>query len=98
MADRLRYNIDDLEEQARSMRDVAEKLEGAKSDLKANLETLRGDWVSGASTKFFSSIDSDWESAVSHYVEMLRDLADALEEAAGKYDPLEDEYRKITLG
>ncbi len=29
---------------------------------------------------------------------MLRDLSSALSEAADKYDPLEDEYQRISLG
>lgn len=98
MADRLKYNTDDLHQAALSVRVISTNLADARDSLKGNLETLRGEWVSDASTKFFSNIDTDWESAVAHYIEMLDELADALDYAVEQYEPLEDAYDKIELG
>lgn len=98
MADRLQFNVDDLTDQATALRDIASDLEDAGEKLSDNLDGLRSKWVSDASTKFFSSIDGDWKTAVAHYVELLRELADQLESAARTYEPLEDDYRRISLG
>lgn len=98
MADKLKYNVDDLADQAKEMREVANRLEKASGDLSSKLDALKRDWVSDASTKFFNSIDGDWKTAVAHYVELLRDLATQLDFAASTYEPLADEYRDISLG
>ncbi|WP_455136782.1 WXG100 family type VII secretion target [Thermophilibacter sp.] len=97
MADRLQYNVDDLRAQAKKMREIARNLEEASDNLSSQLDVLKRDWVSDASTKFFNSIDGDWKTAVAHYVELLRELAKQLTFAANTYEPLVDEYRSISL-
>lgn len=98
MADRLQFNVEDLRGEADKIAKIADDLDKCRKKLAKNLDTLKEDWVSDAATKFFGSIDGDWETAVAHYVEMLDDLATQLRFAANKYDPLEDEYRNIELG
>lgn len=95
--DRLCYDVFDLREQAEAIKKVAEELTSAKSSLVSNLDALREDWVSTASTRFFEKIDTDWDTAVDTYVSMLNDLASSLCEAANLYDPLVKEYRYISL-
>lgn len=98
MADKLGYDVSDLRNQATAIDSVADNLQSSKESLVSHLATLRGDWVSTASTRFFEKIDTDWDVAIDEYVSMLRDLSSALSEAADKYDPLEDEYQRISLG
>ena len=98
MASKLSYNVDDLLVEAKEMHDVADKLRDAKTTLKSNLDTLKDEWVSTASDRFFASVDSDWESAVSRYITLLGDLESELRAAATDYEGLEDEYNKISLG
>lgn len=96
-SNKLEYNVDDLRKQAEAMGRIADDLEQSHEDLKNNLDRLRGEWVSTASTKFFSTIDSDWETAVRRYVKLLRELQRELNAAAKAYEPLEDDYNGISL-
>lgn len=96
-ATKIKYNLEDLERQALVIEGIAQNLEEARTKLKTNLDTLKGEWVSDASTKFFSDIDSDWDTAVQHYIEMLEELSGALKFAAGKYEPIEGSYNALGL-
>lgn len=97
MADKLCYDVDDLNEQSKAIAKIADTIEKEKKDLKKKLKELKGDWKSDASTAFFNKIDSSWDESVQNYVDLLRDLSDALASAAGYYEPLEEKYKNINL-
>lgn len=98
MAGRLQFNVDDLTGEAKKIAEIASSLDSCREKLSENLDSLEGEWVSDAATKFFESIDDDWKTAVVHYVEMLNELAAQLRFAASTYSPLEDDYNNIKLG
>ena len=85
-------------EEAKKIAEIASSLDSCREKLSENLDSLEGEWVSDAATKFFESIDDDWKTAVVHYVEMLNELAAQLRFAASTYSPLEDDYNNIKLG
>ena len=97
MATKIKYSVADLKQQALFIDGIAQSLEKARTTLRTNLNTLKDQWVSDASTKFFSDIDTDWDTAVGHYIEMLGELAEALRYAANQYEPLEESYNGIEL-
>ena len=96
-ASKLKFNIDDLTEQAAALREVADGIDSARTELTDKVETLQGEWVSGASTEFFSTYNDEWLPSLNSCCDMLESLASALETAVREYEPLEQEYNRLDL-
>ncbi len=64
MADKLGYDVSDLRNQATAIDSVADNLQSSKESLVSHLATLRGDWVSTASTASSrrSTLTGTWPS------------------------------------
>lgn len=93
----LEYDTEELRAQAGKVREIKSRLQENKRALSGRLESLRTVWASDASDKFFASYDANWVTHIDAYCEMLEELATALDDSAGKYEPLSDSYNRIAL-
>lgn len=97
-SDNFEFDTENLRTQANKIAEIANNLESAQKDLGAGLTQLREDWQTGAGDKFFEKYDSDWVKILDNHIKLLRDLVDALKYAADNYEPVAEEYAKLTLG
>lgn len=95
--DKLTYNVDVLREQARAVDSIKDDLSNSADKLKAQLEQLQGEWVSGAADAFFDGIDANWTAKIEAYCRMLDDVSNALSSAANDYDAIEQAYNHLNL-
>lgn len=97
MANKIKYDVSNLRQQSREISKVAQDLENAVNQLGNDVDRLKDEWVSDAATAFFDKLGNNWKPPIESYVQMLRELASALSEAAADYEPLEESYNKITI-
>ena len=96
MAD-LSFNVDTLRGQAAQIARIKTDLASAKDDLSKHMQDLKNDWRSDAGEKFFENYNTDWVNHIDEYCAMLDELSQALYDAANRYEPLVQEYNRISL-
>lgn len=95
MSDILKYDTEMMRGQAKKLNDSAKEIRKAVNSMLENVATLKGEWVGDGATALFGKLDTNWQDPINKYAEMLRELSDALSDAAGRYDALQSDYAQI---
>lgn len=95
MANTLKYNTGVLLAESKELRQAADDIESAVASMLKYVNELKGEWVGDGATALFDKLDTNWQDPINKYAEMLRELSDALSDAAGRYDALQSEYAQI---
>ncbi len=81
---------------AQNYREVSEKLESLRKELKNKIEDLKNtDWRSDAGRAFMEIYEDNWSSNVEKYAAVLKEMAGQLERAASEYDSVTDKLKAI---
>lgn len=96
-SDNLEFDTENLRNQITVLQSLVDELNDAKDTLGNNLETLRNAWKTQAGLNFFKKYDEDWVNQLDAHIALVTDLLEQLKFASDSYDPLESEYRSITL-
>lgn len=92
----LKYETQKMRETATKYREVAADLTSIKDNLTKQLTDLKNtDWQSDAGKEFQNMYDDGWTKNVNKYVDVLKEMATQLDNAANEYDTVTEKLKKI---
>lgn len=95
MSEKLKYDTEVLLAESEALGRAADDIESAVASMLKHVSELKGEWVGDGATALFDKLDTNWQDPINKYAEMLRELSDALSDAAGRYDALQSDYAQI---
>lgn len=89
------YNISDFKSLSSRIEKYIIDINKANTDLKKCMETLKVDWNTPASRKFFDEHECNWEQDINNYMKSLELLKSVVDEAIIDYSSITAEAKRL---
>lgn len=93
----LKVNQDALETAKKNYIEYANRMEEQRNKLKTAVDDIRDAWKSDGGDEFFKKFDEEWLKNFDDYIAVINHMANNIQIAKNKYQPIFDEADKLNL-